>query len=91
MKSSTLRKIKRNEKEVFTKKESKVTIRKNYNPLKVNYKIYRRRSGSYSMKNEILKEIGEELNWKGKIFIHMFSNLSIKIYKKGISFGYNNK
>ena len=38
---------------LFTKKKSKVTIKRNYTPFKVNYKIYERGSGLY-MKNEVL-------------------------------------
>lgn len=59
MKDVVLKEIRKNEKKgekLFTKKESKVTIRKNYNPLKVNYKIYKRGSGLYNMKDIILKE-----------------------------------
>ena len=58
-------KTKKNKKEekLFTKKESKVTIRKNYNPLKVNYKIYERGSG-LCMENIVLNNLKKELNLK---------------------------
>lgn len=92
-KDVVLNKTKKSKKEekLFTKKKSNDTIEEDYNPLKVNYKIYERGSGSYSMKNEILKEIGEELNWKGKIFIHIFPKAFIKVYKKGIEKGFNSR
>ncbi len=41
---------------LFTKKKENDTIRKDYNPLKVNYKIYRRGSGLYKMKGKVWKE-----------------------------------
>lgn len=40
---------------VFTKKKQNDTIRKSHIPLKVNYKIYKRRDGLY-MKNEELNK-----------------------------------
>lgn len=40
---------------LFTKKESNDIIRKDYNPLKVNYKIYKRGSGLFVDKEIILK------------------------------------
>lgn len=45
---------KKNAKNVFTKKESNDIIKKDYNPLKVNKKIYERGSGLL-MKNEVLE------------------------------------
>ena len=75
---------------LFTKKKENDTIRKDYNPLKVNYKIYRRGSGLY-MKDGHLKELRKELNWKERIFVHMFPKTFIKVYKLGINFGFNNK
>ncbi len=66
MKDIVLKKITKNEKEkekLFTKKKSKVTIEKNYNPFGVNYKIYKRGSELYKMKKEVLEK-KEELNLK---------------------------
>lgn len=37
------------------------------------------------------KEIGKKLNFKEKIIIHIFRKTFIKIYKLGITFGFNNK
>lgn len=42
------------EKKVFTKEKENDTIRKDYNPLKVNCKNYRRGSGLYKMKEIVL-------------------------------------
>lgn len=68
-------------KKLFTKKEVKDIINKNYNPLKVNYKlIYKRGSGLYNMKNVVLEEIRKELDLKGRIILYMFPKTCIKIY-----------
>ncbi len=77
-----------NEEKAFTKKESNDIIRKDYNPLKVNYKIYKRGSGLF-VKNETLKEIIKDLNWKGRILVYIFPNVFIKVYKRGIEKGFN--
>lgn len=66
MKDIVLKKTTKKEKEkekLFTKKKSKVTIEKNYNPFGVNYKIYKRGSELYKMKKEVLEK-KEELNLK---------------------------
>lgn len=41
--------------------------------------------------NVVLDEVKNELNWKEKIIIKIFSKTFIKVYKKGITFGFNNK
>lgn len=70
---------------LFTKKKENDTIRKDYNPLKVNYKIYRRGSGLY-MESEILfNELLKELNIIERMF---FKRKIIEIYKKGIKKGF---
>lgn len=76
------------EKKLFTEKERNSKIKKDYNPLKVNYKIYRRGNGLY-MENDQLKEIRNVLNWKERILINIFPKTIIKIYKKGIEKGFN--
>lgn len=45
------------------------------------------------MKNVILKEIKKDLNWKLKIFVKIFPETCIKLYRKGIAdcFNYYNK
>ena len=81
----------KNVKKGFTKGESNIIIKKDYNPLEVNYKIYKRGSGLFMMKNKELKEIKEGLNWKDKIFINMFPKMFIRTYKKGIEKGFNSR
>lgn len=82
---------KKESKKLFTNKERNIIINKDYNPLKVNYKIYKRGSGLFMMKNKELKEIKKGLNWKDKIFINIFPKVFIKIYKKGIEKGFNSR
>ena len=51
-----------NEEKVFTKKESNDIIRKDYNPLKVNEKIYEKGRGLLMNNKEISKNYIELLN-----------------------------
>lgn len=81
----------KNRQKLFTKKKTNNTIRKNYNPLKVNYKKVYKRGSRLCMENETLKEIKEILKWKDKIFIHIFPKAFIKVYKKGIEKGFNSR
>ncbi len=67
------------EEKLFTKNKNKITIKKNYNPFEVNYKIYKRGSGLY-MEDNILKEIRKKLDWKGKIISYIFPRTFIKVY-----------
>lgn len=41
-------------------------------------------------KDIILKEVTKELNFIEKIVVKIFSKTFIKVYKKGITFGFNN-
>ncbi len=43
------------------------------------------------MEKEIVEEIMKECNWKEKIIVKLFAKLIIKIYKVGITYGFNNK
>ena len=69
-------------KNIFTKKESNDIIKEDYNPLKVNEKIYKKGSGLFNMKRnkQVLKEIKKGLDWKGKIIVYIFPNIFIKVY-----------
>lgn len=81
-----IRNVKKYGEKVFTKERRNSRIKKNYNPLKVNYKIYKRGSGLY-MENEILSdEVIEKLNFIERIF---FKKRFIEIYKEGIKKGFN--
>ena len=73
-------------KKLFTKNECNNIIRKKYNPLRAK-KI--EREGLF-MKE---KDVGllEELNWKEKILVKIFTRTFMKVYKVGITFGFNNK
>lgn len=39
----------------------------------------------------LIKEIMQNLNWKERIIVKIFRNIFIKIYKIGITYGFNNK
>lgn len=59
MEKNVLKKIRKHKKyckKVFTKKKMNDTIRKDYNPLKVNEKFYERGSGLYNMKEIVLEK-----------------------------------
>lgn len=73
------------EKKLFTKRKENDTIRKDYNPLKVNCKNYRRGSGLYVENEIVLDEVIEELNIIERIF---FKRKFIEIYKRGIRKGF---
>ena len=87
-----MKNIVKDEIKVFTKRTSNSKIKKNYNPLKVNYRlIYKRRDGLYKMDNEILKELKRDLNLKETILLSVFPNIFVKVYKKGIEKGFNSR
>ena len=87
-KNNEILKLKKN---LFTNEGRNNIIEKDYNPLKVNYKIYKRGSGLFMKKSKELKEIKEGLNWKDKIFINIFPKMFIRIYKMGIEKGFNSR
>lgn len=43
------------------------------------------------MKDVVLNEILKKLNWKERIVIKLFTNTFYKIYKIGITYGFNSK
>ena len=82
--------VEKNHKKRFTNEEKNIIIKKDYDPFVINYKNYER-GGLFMMKGTKEVEINEvikELNIIEKIF---FKRKFIKIYKKGIAFGINNK
>ena len=78
-----VRKVKKDEEKVFTKRKGKDIIKKNYNPFKVNVRlIYKRRDGLYYMEKEILKEIKRDMNFKERIVININKKTFIKVFNK---------
>jgi len=76
------KKFKKVSKKLFTKKGENGKIKKEYSPLKVNYRlIYKRRDGLY-MDKEILKEIKRGLNFKDRITVHINKKTFIKVFNK---------
>lgn len=43
------------------------------------------------MKDVVLDEVKKDLNFKERIIVKLFSKTFYKIYKIGITFGFNNK
>ena len=70
-------------KNVFTKKQSRDIIKKDYNPLKVNYKIYERGSELFNMEKENKKKISLEGFTQERIMqnANLFSNEELTIIK----------
>jgi len=63
-------------------------IRKKYNPLNKDCKIFEREGLDMKEKDIVLEEVIEQLNFIERI---IFKKKFIKIYKLGIAFGFNNK
>lgn len=74
---------------LFTKVGKTNIMKKNYNPLDKDCKIFES-EGLFMRKIEDVEVKGliEELNFIERIF---FKKKFIKIYKKGITYGFNNK
>ena len=53
-------------------------------------KIYIK-EGGIIMKNNIVKEIIKDLNWRERIVVVLLKKIFLKVYKSGITFGFNNK
>lgn len=43
------------------------------------------------MKNVVLNEVMKELNWREKLITKLFDKTFIKVYKIGVTYGFNNK
>jgi len=82
-----------NMKKVFTKKKGKDIMKKNYNPLKVNYKIYERGSELLNMKREVLKiakTLSKKYNRKEELLLKMIQKCNEMGYSiKSIEEFYN--
>lgn len=83
MKKVVVKRIKKSKRKLFTKKKGKDIINRNYNPLKVNCKIYKRGSGLYNnMEDKILKEIKKDLNLKERIIVSINKKTFLKVFNK---------
>lgn len=88
------KKSKKEGEKLFTKKKSKVTIKKNYNPFDKDYNSIYERGGLYMEETKVtLKRLTKKSNWKDKIFVKIFPKICIKLYRKGMAdcFNYYNK
>ena len=82
--------VEKESRKVFTNKKSNNIIKTIYNPLNKDYKSFYEREGLFMKETNdvILEDIIKELNFIERIF---FKKKFIRIYKLGITFGYNNK
>lgn len=79
-------------KKLFTNDKCNNIISKDYNPFKVNCKIYE--SEGLSMKDEediILKEMQKDLTLEERKIVKLYFDVCMKLYKKGIEKGFNAK
>lgn len=42
-------------------------------------------------KDVVVEEVKKGLNWKERIIVFVFKKFCVKLYKNGITFGFNNK
>jgi hypothetical protein len=84
--------VEENNEKIFTENEEKDIMQVKHNLLNKNKNFYEREE-LYVKKIEkvILKEIMKELNKGERIKVKLFSKLFIKVYKLGITNGFNNK
>ncbi len=76
MKNEVLKKVKKYRGKVFTKKKVSNKIRKNYNPLKVNNKLFhKRRDGLPNMKNK--ESENNDLNLKKIMNMRILKNANL--------------
>ena len=50
-----------------------------------------KRKNEKGVEELILKELEKDFNWKEKIIARTFKTMTIKIYKLGITYGFNNR
>lgn len=74
-----------NIKKIFTNKKRNNIMRRKYNPLKA------KKSEREGLPMKEKDEVVNELNWRERIIVKLFPKTFIKIYKLGITFGFNNK
>lgn len=87
-----MKNVEENNEKIFTENEEKDIMQVKHNLLNKNKNFYEREE-LYVKKIEkvILKEIMKELNKGERIKVKLFSKLFIKVYKLGITNGFNNK
>ena len=49
------------------------------------------RNARENVEKDVAMEIEKDLNWKERIVVRMFKKSFIKVYKLGITYGFNNK
>lgn len=77
---------------IFTKNHGKGIINNKYNLLNKNNDFYEREALFMKITEDIvLNEILKGLNKTERIKVRLFSKIFIKVYKLGITYGFNNK
>lgn len=77
---------------VFTKNNGRDIIKNKHNLLNKNNDFYEREGLSMKKtKDVILNEVIKELSYVEKFVVKIFSKTFIKVYKFGITYGFNNK
>lgn len=69
-----MKNVEKNNERIFTKNEKNIIISKDYNPLKVNYRIIYKRRDGFVMKGEtlsVVKKLSKKYNKKEKIIFEM--------------------
>ena len=49
------------------------------------------RNARENVEKDVVMKIEKDLNWKERIVVRMFKKSFIKVYKLGITYGFNNK
>ena len=49
------------------------------------------RNARENVEKDVAMEIEKDLNWKERIVVKMFKKSFMKVYKLGITYGFNNK
>lgn len=89
-KENEIKNVLKVKRKVFTKEESNIIIKKNYNPFTVNKKYLQRKGLCMKKEKDILlEEIEKQLTLEEKKIIKKHTNICIKIYKIGIEKGFN--
>ena len=87
-----MKNVEENNEKIFTENEEKDIMQVKHNLLNKNKNFYEREELFVKkIEKVILKEIMKELNKGERIKVKLFSKLFIKVYKLGITNGFNNK
>ncbi len=78
-KENEIKNVLKVKRKVFTKEESNIIIKKNYNPFTVNKNLRKKGLCMKRIENVVLNEIKNELNWKEKIIVRIVNKTFNKV------------